>query len=651
MHFLLNKAFFVFFRLVDFAGSQGVRLYLWSPVFFGAGIACYFGLKTEPVWTYGIFGTISAGFLLYDCRKLFLAKAAAAGIFLFAAGFAAAQTRTIAVSTPAVKARMKTTLVTGTVEKAEERTGGKGRIVLYPVVIDGMERRLSPLKIRLTVPLPLPAEGSVVAVKALLGPPAAPLSETGYDEAFQLYFRKIGATGKAREALRTIGQAPPSLRRRIKDRIRTVLPNGNGIIAEGLVLGDKSALPERTADAYRTAGIAHLLAVSGLHLGLIAGFVFWIVRSLLSLIPAFALRYSTKKAAATAALSATFFYLLLAGSPVSAVRAFIMISFALSGVFFDRRALSAVSIVWAAMLILAITPEALTSAGFQLSFSAAAALIALSESGVYKKLPVKAVSGVLLTALAASIATAPFAAYFFKRLPVWTLAGNLMTSATAAFWVMPALFVALLLMPAGFDVPFLKFAGVGIDLITAAAVKTASLPRSNLLLPAMPLSGVIAATVGEAWFFLIKGKARLFGLVPFAFAFMTPYMTPRPVMIVSQNLVAIRQSDGSLAFNSGKGGRFVRKALLSANAQDEEVQIKCVLCVAERDGKTIAAARTKKASETACSEKGKYDVLYAKTECGRPFPSRGSEEIYVENGNIRIKRSGATFRPWTPTAR
>ena len=328
-----------------------------------------------------------------------------------------------------------------------------------------------------------------------------------------------------------------------------------------------------------------------------------------------------------------------------------MLSFALSAVFFDRRALSAASIAWAALLILLITPEALTGAAFCLSFSAAAALIALSESGIFARLPFKALSGTLLTAAAASVATAPFAAYFFKRLAVWTLAGNIMTSAVTAFCVMPALFAAVLLMPAGCDAPFLKIAGYGIDLITAAAEKTASLPRPTAALPAMPLYAVIAAGLGELWFFLIRGKARLFGLIPFAAAFVVPYFTPRPVMIVSQNVVAFRREDGTLTFNAGKGARFVRDLLLSDNAQDKEIQIKCDLCVSERGGRKFAAARTKKASAAACAERGKYAVLYTKTGCGRRFPSDGTEEVYFKDGNIVIKRTEDRFRPWTPAAR
>ena len=83
-------------------------------------------------------------------------------------------------------------------------------------------------------------------------------------------------------------------------RIIAVLPGSTGGVASALITGKRGAIAEQVKDAFRQSGLSHLLAIAGLHLGLVGGFVFFTVRALLALIPFVALRYPIKKIAAAA---------------------------------------------------------------------------------------------------------------------------------------------------------------------------------------------------------------------------------------------------------------------------------------------------------------------------------------------------------------
>lgn len=656
------QSFYVLrFLITDFFAAQADRLVFWMPVAFAAGAGVYFGLKVEPFYLYICFALLFAAFFQWDCRKSPEARIVALFVLLFVSGFFAAQTRTIALSRESLKSRMKTTLVSGTVDQAVRLPDLKARLVVKDLAFDGKTDWRTPEKIRLNLPADsaVPDVGDKIEVKTLPNPPAVKTDKSGYDAARTLYFEKIGGTGTARSPVKVIEKASEtSLRRKIAKRIDAVLPPRTAHIAKALVTGESKEIDPALADAYRNAGIAHILAVSGLHMTLIAGFVFFLVRSLLALSVTVSLKFSTKKIAAFCALAATFCYLKLAGAPISGIRAFIMLSFALGAVFFDRRALSLANVCWAAFLILLFTPESLLSVSFQLSFAAVLALICAYEAGIDKAVRRLEQSesvllyllafalGILLTSLTAGIATAPFAAYHFKRIANYTLLGNLLTTTFAAAWVMPSLFAAVMLMPFGMDAPLWKLAGIGIEVINRAAEFTSNLPHSVTLVPAMPFYGLMCAVFGGLWVCLWRGKVRFLGFIPFCFAFATPFLTAKPDVMMTQSLAAFRRPDGILSFT--KGDKFTRSSWLSSAGTTDFTQTDCSLCLYEKNGVLLAFARTKTAAKQAC---GTIDFLFVKNGCEQAFrlPESGALFVYVENGKIRTEHVGGEYRPWTPS--
>ena len=166
-----------------------------------------------------------------------------------------------------------------------------------------------------------------------------------------------------------------ALRAGVGERLAAGLPGEPGAVARALVTGERNAVPEPLQEAYRQAGLAHMLVISGLHMSLLAGLAFVALRYGFALVMPIAERFDTKKFAAAAAIAAALFYLILSGANVPAQRAFIMVSVVLIAVLIDRTAMSLRTLAWAAMTVLVLQPDALVGASFQLSFAAVVALI------------------------------------------------------------------------------------------------------------------------------------------------------------------------------------------------------------------------------------------------------------------------------------
>ena len=207
----------------------------------------------------------------------------------------------------------------------------------------------------------------------------------------------------------------------------------------------------------RDSGLAHLLAISGLHVGLIAGWLFFSVRFVLALIPTLALRVPINKWSAAIALLGAFAYMLLTGATVPTQRAFLMLALMMLAVMLDRVAISFRLLAWAAVAVLIWAPESLLSVSFQMSFAAVVGLTAIyegldpvmtrwrSDGGRAQRLSLY-LGAVLLTTLVASVATVAFALYHFNRVAMCGLAANLIAVPLTALWVMPFALAAFILL-------------------------------------------------------------------------------------------------------------------------------------------------------------------------------------------------------------
>jgi len=358
------------------------RLLPWVPIAFGTGIAFYFAADHEPVLSVTVVTAVVLGIAAFLLRrnKVFPAAVMVASV---AAGFATATFRTAHVAHEVLARPAYSVSLSGFVEARDvrERTD---RFVLRVTQMDGPRLPTKLDRVRLSVRKgALPEVGSFVEMKARLQPPLAPLRPGSYDFSRDLFFQGIGASSFVTGSIKA--SEPPvagglslryaafmqDLRDAIDARIRTTLEGDKRAIATALLTGRRDAITTPVNDAMFISGLGHVLSISGYHMAVVAGVVFFAIRALLALVPVLTVTYPIKKWAAAAALFAAAFYLLLSGAEVATQRSFYMTAVVLIAVIVDRRAITFRTLALAAIVVLVLAPEALVHPSFQMSFAEA----------------------------------------------------------------------------------------------------------------------------------------------------------------------------------------------------------------------------------------------------------------------------------------
>ena len=408
------------------------------------------------------------------------------------------------------------------------------------------------------------------------------------------------------------------LRQTIGRRIGASLPGERGAIATALITGERGGITEATNAAYRDSGIIHILSISGLHMTVFAGAVYFSVRFVLSLFPVLSLGYAIKKWAAVTGIAGTYAYLLISGGTPPAVRSAVMISIMFLAVLLDRPALALRNVALAALVILVASPPSLIDVGFQMSFACVVALISGIEAwrswqsarGTAENRPQNGplrgvalfLGTITLTTLIASFAAAPFGAYYFHKSTQYGIIANLVAVPICNLLVMPAALATLLAMPAGLEAWPLAVMGFGIEAMTWIAFKVAGLPGAVALIPEMPSLAFGLMVAGGLWLALWSGRWRLGGLVAvLAGVAVIPLRTPPDVLVSGSGaLVAVRGPDNRYAaVDTGRSG-FELGRWLEADADQRPAAevgpgrvIHCdtIGCVARTRGATIAISR------------------------------------------------------------
>lgn len=572
-----------------------IRLPLWLPVALGLGIAGYFALPVEPPLVVAVLLVFCAGAVAMLARK-----SMAAGVFVLlfavAAGFFAAVWRSSSVEAPVLDRRFGPAAVTGEVFRWEEEQGGHGRLTLGRLTIEQLSGHRTPAQIRIVYRTGGDRfePGDRVRLTAILEPPSAPAFPGDYDYARQLYFAQIGALGFAvgpverleRGGYETgLSASMERLRVRVSTRIRTVLQGESGAVADALITGYRQALDDEVVEAMRGSGLAHLLAISGLHLGLVTGLVFFVLRALFALSQRLALHYPIKKWAALGAIPAAAFYLVLSGAGIPTVRAFIMAALVLVAILLDRSPISLRLVALAAGVILLLSPEALLSASFQMSFSAVVGLVAAfsaytdyrarrpqaSKTGWGQKIA-RYFIAIAISTLVAEVVLVPTVLFHFNRMALYGLAANLAAMPIVGIWIMPAAVAAMVLMPFGLDTVPLAVMGEGIDLMLVIARTVSGADGGELLVPAFSTGAYATIMLSFLILALTSGRGRMISVPVGIFGLALAMATPRPDILVDgeAEVMAVRAPDGRYWFSPGRAGKHARSAAAERNGQEDE---------------------------------------------------------------------------------
>ncbi|MEP1614328.1 MAG: ComEC/Rec2 family competence protein [Roseobacter sp.] len=614
-------------------------LFEWIPVFLAIGIGTYFSLRFEPDATF--YWACGGGMALLCLLARRMGEAfipIIVAIILVIAGFFIAAYRAHDVSGPVIGWRYYGP-IEGRVVNLDRSGSDALRITLDQVVLENVLPEKTPQHVRISLHGDqshsiAPAPGMRIMTTGHLSPPGGPVEPGGFDFQRHAWFTQLGAVGYTRVPILAIapareghaGLAVFRVRMAAAARILDVLPGDTGGFAVAVTTGARSAIGQDALEDLRASNLAHLLAISGLHMGLLTAFVFGMLRAGFALVPPLALRIPTHKLAAIGALIAASGYLALSGGNVATERAFIMVAVALCALLVNRRAISLRAVAIAATIVLILRPEALLGPGFQMSFAATTALVAIFGYMRDKKIIfgpkwAQPVIGVLLASGISGLATAPVGAAHFNAISHYGLLANLLSVPVMGTVIVPAAVLALFLSLFGLEWIGLGIMGMGLRWILEVGAFVADLDgaRSFIHGPGAAVLPMIA--LGSLWMILWQGRVRVLGVLPVVAAFFIWAIADRPVALIADNgsIIGIMTPQGR-ALSKPKGGGFIAKNWL------------------ENDGDSVdqqsAAARWPESEDIALPDGSKIRHIFGKRALNA-FDSCAADQVIIASGQVK----------------
>ena len=660
------------------------RRMLFVPVCLGLGVGTYFSLPVEPSTLALALTALAATALALVGAELARGRYAGLGFLLLglvlvAAGGLAGALRSASVAAPMLDFRYYGP-VEGRVVAIDRSASDAMRLTLDRVRLDRVAPAELPARVRVSLhgdqPFVAPMPGQRLAMTAFLSGPEGPVEPGGFDFRRMAWFDRLGAVGYTRAPALPLpaevaasgghdgggGVLVQKLRRAISTWVQARIPGEAGAFAAAITTGDRAAMSQETIQTLRDSNLAHLLAISGLHMGLLTAFVYAALRYALALVPGLADRVPIRKIAAIGALQAGAFYLALSGGSIATERAFIMVSVMFGAVLLDRRALTLRAVALAATLILLLQPESLTEPGFQMSFAATIALVfvfgALRDwKGWQPPRWMRPVTGVLLSSGVAGLATAPFAAAHFNQVSYYGLIANTLAVPVMGAAVMPLAVLTALAAPFGLGGVTLWLMQWPIRWILAVAAWVAGLDGAVGHVPSPGPWVLPLVAAGGLSLVLLRGRLRLAGLAPVAIAFALWADAERPPVLVapSGGLVGVMTPEGR-ALSKPRGDGFTATVWLEndgdAAEQDGAAARRGFLgekgaLIADLGSLRVAALSGRGAADrigAACAE---ADIVVVSTEidavpegCAVFDPVRlqdtGALALWPEQGALRI---------------
>ena len=569
------------------------------PVILGIGILIYFTIPAEPSMIVLAGTVLTLAIITWKLKTQSKLSHTLFILMFLVAGMLVAQTATTVNQTPILE-RQTTTQMQAVILGVDQSRRGAARYLVKPFMLGDFKAMQIPDRLRVSAAAKhqrmLP--GDTISGLVRLQPVSGAVYPGGYDFSFFAWHKGMGGSGffmgrpDKLETRHSVGITEyftiqvNKMRIAVENRILKAMPSSTGKIAVALVTGNKTYIPAKTQENLRKTGLAHILAISGLHMALVTLTVIWCVRFILVFIPTVALRYPIKKWAVCAGFISATTYLMLSGAGIATQRAWVMISVMLLAVLMDRRAITMRSVAISAMIILLINPQSLLSPGFQMSFAAVSALVAGYEilnnrrklqaentfRPVNQNLLVRAssglfgyFSGIATTSLIAGTATAFIAAWHFHQVAPLGLLANLIAMPIVSIIIMPFVLFSILLMPYGLEFLPLTSVSIGIDWVLESSKWVESLsPDGNTGL--LPRKAIFVFAVFLVSICLLKTRLRFLAFIPL---FALPFTLKNPIppdVIISENgrAIAIKTENEKLGLLFPRGSAFVQNIWLKA---------------------------------------------------------------------------------------
>ena len=601
-------------RIETWWNTESTRHFLWLPVAFGFGVGIYYGLPFEPpsflIPLLAVLSLIAAVFFWHRAKWPLLALV----LVMFGAAwvnFLTLQKSGVILSEP-----LTPRPVVGMVENIE-RTEHGVRFTLSHLTVNDLPAARTPSRARLSIRLkkddqtPLPKIGDAIHLMAGLMPPMGPALPHGFDFARFFYDRDIGSIGYGMPPWQIIAadDAPDAAHRflnwrlNITEDIIKTLGTGAGGVAAGLVTWDARAITKDDFEALRASNLYHIIAISGEHMVVIAGVIFISLRmlALLALPKRLSLRPQVKSIAAAITLVLITAYLFVTGTPISAVRAYVMIVLVLLAVLLRRHVDPMRSLSITAFIMLVATPSDLLDPGFELSFAATLAIVALVESTLLRARAqreehrftrmVYLFLTMILISVVAEIATTPIVISQFNNVSLYGVFANMLATPIMSLYLMPTVALFFILLPFGLHHVALTLMKYGIDALLCLSRWVAGFPHAQQFAPAIPGYGIAIFTFGLLWVCLWHTKTRRYGAIAMVLGVMTIFLNDAPDVLVGGGgkQIAIRTKDG-FRLAHGRATSMIPELWANGFEEADEPDWRCdkMGCIARVKEKLIA---------------------------------------------------------------
>jgi competence protein ComEC len=530
---------------------------------------------------------------------------------VFIAGFLRAQLQVDSINWKVIPEINEVIWVRGTIDSIEPMEFGSRMVLtdlnLWTKSEKTLPQEKTPEKIRLVVRTKIEdgvKSGSRIAVKAHITPPAGlPAYPGGYNFSRYAFLNNIGGVGYTVSEVKKFDCSNPDCStnnfrnyfsyyqavatEKIKNALKENSKSETQIVV-AILAGFQNGIPKETINMMRISGLAHILSISGLHMALVMFGVYFVIRKLSSLSITISNQFNSKKLAALIAIPLGFAYLGMSGFQLPAVRSYFMVLMVFLAVITDRAGMAMHSLLLAALTILLISPDALLSPSFQMSFLSVIALIAgfdwlgkfaymRNDSHNFWHAINKYIIGIVFSSIFAGIATGPIAAFQFGRVSSYGLAANILGVPLTSFIIMPAGMISLLAMPFGLEELPLKLTAYGVKYLIKIGQFVADWEGSQKLTPQIRFIPLAMFYSGFLVLCLFKGKVRSLSVPLLIFGFIgliNPIRPPDLIIGQGGELFAIKAEDNRFYFNSLMKGRFARKTWLEASGQAENLHIR-----------------------------------------------------------------------------
>jgi ComEC/Rec2-related protein len=642
---------------------------LWLPVLVGIGISIYFstGLKYISL----LISTALLSFLFKQARYLSFC------LWFIAIGMIAADFKVSRLNHASLEKERYLHRTLAKVENIENFSKYK-RLLLSGIKDKNLKY------IRLTTRGKLDPDiqpGDIISISAVLKPLPLPAAPSSYDFARFAFFEEIGATGFVAGEIKIVQKGKQlgilkdisRLRQNLSNHFIEIMGQRAGGIAAALLVGKRESIDNDLLAAIRNSGLAHLLAVSGLHITLVSGFAFVMICSLLALSEHIALRFNVRKLAAVISIFCSLAYLMISGAAVSAKRAFLMTCMFFLAMIIDRISISMRSVAFAALIILLFYPESISRPGFQMSFAAVVSLIAfydfmkargdrdiighpvplkiqrtMDRDGIKNNTFVSYFRNVVLSSLVATFATSVYSIYHFNHFSVAGIFSNLIAIPLFAFWIMPIGMIAICCIK--FTNIFLLLMKYGIDLLIYIAETAAHFPYASLNITEISSLCLCIITIGGLWLCLWRSGLRLFGIPLIIFGIFLGYIHKPPDVLVNEKMAAVRLEDNKLYFLKKARSNFTNRIWLQRNGQkdfrflnnnDYNDMISCNqdACIYSKDGRRIAFVHSDNWSD--CNGFDLVINLNSELACSnsinkKDLSDNGTHAIYISSSGLKL---------------